>query len=424
MAPSEDEAMTPLSDGEDDLFGDDEPEVAKVRELGDRDLDSGDDEDRDDRHPRADEQELQYAERDAQIQDVKLMRHGLPTPVDEELSFLRMPKFLGIDPYAFDPDTFKIPDSDHHLDTKSANFSANAVSASTIRFRKNPSTGQLESNTNFYKWSDGSTTIGVGNQHFELLSKSLAPAPTSKTYQEVQDSHTYIATPSYSAQVLLLVGHMTNEYTVRPNKDVEDDALERLQKGLAAAARGGKKDDKGGPELIFNTEDPELQKKKAEQAEKERLKAQRRRETANEKASGGRPMGGRGGLNVDDLEGRRRAPASRAKPKPRRHRPDYDSDDELPRGGRHREDEYDKEDDFLASSDEEEELVEDDEEEEEESERDEPKPKKQKLSQPKEVSDEDAEGELDDENEPAAPIADNQANRGRKRNIIEDDDDE
>lgn len=86
MAPSDDEAMTPLSDGEDDLFGDDEPEVAKVRELSDRELDSGDDEDRDDREPRADEEEPQNAERDAQIQEIKLMRHGLPNPVDEEVS--------------------------------------------------------------------------------------------------------------------------------------------------------------------------------------------------------------------------------------------------------------------------------------------------------------------------------------------------
>jgi hypothetical protein len=86
MAPSEDEAMTPLSDGEDDLFGDDEPEVANVRELSDRELDSGDDEDRDDRERKADEED-QY-EREAQIQEIRLMRHGLPNPVDEEAGHL------------------------------------------------------------------------------------------------------------------------------------------------------------------------------------------------------------------------------------------------------------------------------------------------------------------------------------------------
>jgi len=291
-----------------------------------------------------------------------------------------------------------------------------------MRYRKDPITGKLESNTVVYRWSDGSTTLSVGDQHYELQTKPLAPPRDSKTYQEVQDSHSYVATPSLVSQLLVMVGHMTNEYTVRPNKEVEDDALEKLQKSLAAATRGGHKgDDKNGPELITNTQDPELQKKRAELAEKERMRAQRRREAAAEKAG---------------LEGRsgRRAPGSARKPaKPRRHRPEYDSDDDLPRGGRHREDEYDKEDDFLASSDEdlEEGGGDDDDDEEEildeESERDEPKPKKQKLSKPEETSDADADAEadLDDDEAPAAPVVNEPAvGRGRKRNVIEDDDDE
>ncbi len=347
-----------------------------------------------------------------------------------------MPKFLGIDPRAFEPKTFKIPTSDHHTETKSANFSANAVAASTIRYRKNTSTGKLESNTVVYRWSDGSTTIGIGDQHYELQSKPLAPPKDSKSYQEVQDSHSYLASPSIASQVLIMVGHMTNQYTVRPNKEIEDDALEKLQRSMAAAARGGHKGDaKGGPELITNTEDPELQKKKAELAEKERMRLQRRRETAAEKAN--LPKHGRGvlgGLSVDDLEGRsgRRAPgAGRNKgPKPRRRRPDYDSDDELPRG-RNREDEYDKEDDFLASSDEDLEGGEgdDDEDEEEildeESDREQPKAKRQKTAKPvEEVSDADADADLDDEEAPAVPTSTEPAGRGRKRLIIEDDDDE
>jgi RNA polymerase-associated protein LEO1 len=346
-----------------------------------------------------------------------------------------MPKFLGIEPRAFESQTFKIPTSDHHSETKSANFSASAVAASTIRYRKNPSTGKLESNTVVYRWSDGSTTIGVGDQHYELQGKPLAPPRDSKTYQEVQDSHAYLASPSIASQLLVIVGHMTNQYTVRPNKDIEDDALEKLQKSLAAATRGGHKggDDKGGPELITNTEDPELQKKKAELAEKERMRLQRRRETAAEKANIPKhSLGGRGGLSVDDLEGRsgRRAPgAGRNKgPKPRRRRPEYDSDDELPRG-RNREDEYDKEDDFLASSDEEELAEGDDDDEEElldESDREQPKSKRQKTSKAADLSDADADAEadLDDDEAPVAGGSTEPAGRGRKRLIIEDDDDE
>lgn len=317
----------------------------------------------------------------------------------------------------------------------STNFSANATATSTMRYRKDPVTRKLESNTVVYRWSDGSTTIGVGDQNYELQTKPMAPPRDSKAYQEVMDSHSYIASPSSSAQVLVLFGHMTNQHTVRPNKDIEDDALEKLQKSLAAAARGAHKgDDKNGPELITNTHDPELQKKQAELAEKERMRAQRRRETAAEKASGsGRVRSG--GLTVDDLEGRsgRRAPAGRKSggAKRPRHRPDYDSDDDLPRG-RGKEDEYDKEDDFLADSDEElEEGGEGEEDEEEEildeSDAEQPKTKKQKSSRQEEVSDADADAEADLDDEEATVAAapsEGPAGRGRKRNIIEDDEDE
>ena len=338
----------------------------------------------------------------------------------------------------YDPDTFELPTCDHHSDTKSANFSASATAASTMRYRTNHA-DKLESNTVVYKWSDGSTTIAVGDQHFVLQTKPLAPPKDSKTYQEVQDSHSYIASPSIASQLLVMVGHLTNQHTVRPNKDIEDDALEKLQRGLAAAARGSSKvDAKDGPALIMNTQDPELQKKQAELAEKDRLRAQRRRETAAEKASLGvsrRP--GLGGLNVDDLEGRgaRRLPGSGRKPpgtKRQRRRPEYDSDDDLPRG-RTREDEYDKEDDFLADSDEELEVGEDEEEEDEmiddESEKEEPKAKKQKTqSKPEELSDADADAEADlEDDEAPAPVTNTEpaGGRGRKgRNIIEDDDDE
>ncbi|PMD48507.1 hypothetical protein L207DRAFT_627227 [Hyaloscypha variabilis F] len=438
MASSEeDDVMENSADLEDDLFGDDDEEpTEKVRELSDRELDSGDDEERNDRAPRDDAEEVDYGDgRDVQIQESTVWRHPIPKPVDGELNTLRLPKFLGIEPHIFEPDSFKPPVSDHHTDTKSANFSASAVAASTMRYRRDPATGKLESNTVVYRWSDGTTTVSVGDQHYELQSKPLAPSRDSKTYQEVQDSHSYVATPSLVSQLLVMVGHMTNEYTVRPNKEVEDDALEKLQRSLAAATRGGHKgDDKNGPELITNTQDPELQKKRAELAEKERMRAQRRREAAAEKAGLRGPAGGRGGLSVDDLEGRsgRRAPGSARKPvKQRRHRPEYDSDDDLPRGGRNREDEYDKEDDFLASSDEdlEEGGGDDDEDEEEmldeESERDEPKSKKQKLSKPEETSDADADAEADlDDDEAPAPVAHEPVGRGRKRNVIEDDDDE
>lgn len=361
------------------------------------------------------------------------------------MDILRIPPFLGIDPGPYEPETFEPPTADHHSTTKSANFSAAAIAATTIRYRQDPSTGKLVSNASFHRWSDGSVTIQVGDQHYELQSKPLAPPMDAKPYQDHLDSHTYLAYPHEEAQMLQTIGHMNNQYTVRPNKDVQDDALERLQNSLAAAARRGKAGGEGIG-MIETKMDPELQKKQAELAEKERIKAQKRMESLaakSEQRSGrvlGRGMGG--GLSIDDLEGGRRAPGSTRKrpaaakgPRARRRRAEYDSDDDLPRGARNKEDEYDLEDDFLATSDEEGEEVEgdgdeDDEEEDidEGSERDERPSKKSKKESrrsrtPKE--DTDAEGDVDDDaGDGAATSAEASAARGKRRNVIEDDDDE
>jgi len=71
----------------DDLFGDEEEgEAENVRELSDRELDSGDDEGRNDRAPRKDEEDVdETAHREARILECKLYRHPLPKPFDGEV---------------------------------------------------------------------------------------------------------------------------------------------------------------------------------------------------------------------------------------------------------------------------------------------------------------------------------------------------
>jgi RNA polymerase-associated protein LEO1 len=85
---SEDDPMDPAEDVEDDLFGDeDDGPAIKERELSDRELDSGDDEDRDDRVTRAAEVEDDTG-RDARIMESTIWRHPLPKPFDGEVRFL------------------------------------------------------------------------------------------------------------------------------------------------------------------------------------------------------------------------------------------------------------------------------------------------------------------------------------------------
>ena len=271
-----------------------------------------------------------------------------------------------------------------------------------------------------YKWSDGSVSMTVGDQHFAIQNKATVPPP-NKPYNELQDGHSYAAAAHLSSGLFLVVGHIAEEYTVRINKDLEDDALQRLAMRMREI-----KEKEEASRIIKTTHDPELQRRLAEMAEKERAKAQRRRDNAAAKMDGGSRYG-RGGLQIDDLEGSRRASGAGRKRgaaggKAKRRRPEYDSDDERPAGARHQED-YDLADDFIAPSDEEEEEADEDEDEEEvlddedEDEEDRPRTKRQKTTDVSE--EEDADGEEDDM---APATISEHAGRSRRRNIIDDDD--
>jgi RNA polymerase-associated protein LEO1 len=93
MASSdEDDVINTEPELEDDLFGDDDdeqPAAEKPRELSDEELDSGDDEGRDDRAQR---EEGGYKAQDdkeqLRIEEKTLWRHPLPKPLDGEVEIL------------------------------------------------------------------------------------------------------------------------------------------------------------------------------------------------------------------------------------------------------------------------------------------------------------------------------------------------
>ena len=311
-----------------------------------------------------------------------------------------------------------------------------------MRWRHSPrNPDDIQSNSRILRWSDGSLTLQLASnarQQYELTAKPLAqpqinpkkPTPTSKiqnrghapeAYNARQDSHTYLAAPHEHAAVLRLSKHITAALAVQSSSDQNDEALIRLKEQMAEAQKGSKKSADGGLAVISISEDPELAKKRAELAEKEKVKMQRRlqvqqdRETTRSnnvlKRSGLRTGGMGAGLTVGGLEdddgmattrGRASKPKSR---KVRRRNSEYSDDEEDFRGrGRTREDEYDEDDGFLVGSDEEPEVGEASEEEEEmEDEEDEDNGKRQPQKR--------------EDDEPAG-------GRTKKRRIIEDEDED
>ncbi|KAK8048579.1 RNA polymerase-associated LEO1 [Apiospora phragmitis] len=404
-------------EGGDDLFGDGDldddlqSEAGNERVVSEKDLASDQEGDEQSGQEDAD------VDMDAQpeqtqnrlIMTTPMYRHRTPRSKDGTLQSLKVPSFLRVAAETYNPDTFEVT-QDELDNAKSDNPKVK------IRHQRDASTGKMKSNAVVYRWSDGSMTLSVGSEHYEITKKQMAPAP-DKPYQERQDAHYYGASALVSSNLFLTVGHVTEQYTVQPNRNMQDDALAVFASRMAEVARGKAQ---GADKIFTATKDPELQRKEAEMAEKERMKAQRRRENAaarlETRAGGYRSAG----LSIGDLEGGRRPGASgrkRGQPgasRAKKRRPEYDSDDDLP-AGRGRGDEYDREDDFIAPSDEEgaseieedeEDLLDDDEEEEA------PRRKRQRT-----VEDDDADADADPDDVGAAPAAD----RSRRRQIVDDD---
>lgn len=330
------------------------------------------------------------------------------------MQLVKVPNFLRIIPEPWHDDSTL---SDWTIEN-----SLRHIPANIIRYRENPETGKLESNANIYRWSDGSTTLQVGEEHFEIQIKAQIP-PAKKAYMPDRDANRYIAAAQEGMGQLLTVAHVSEEWSIRPDKKRVMEETEQLRERMTKAAGGAKE----GELIITTTIDPERAKREAEIAEKDRLRAQRKRENAQmrvEAGPGGFRKGGGGSMGLGEIEGGRRTGTGRkrgaggaAKRSRGRRNNDYSDEEEDDEG-------YDKEDGFLAGSDEELSEGEDDnilDDGDVEFEREKPRAKKQKRDESSEdEGDTDADGEPDDD----APATTGDHGRRRVRRVVDDDEEE
>ncbi|KAL2395977.1 hypothetical protein ABEF95_003028 [Exophiala dermatitidis] len=384
-------------DDDGDLFGDDDDELDQDindshRKLDDSEFDSGDDEGRTDRVATTVEdhdEELDEEQKQLKLLDVDLAR--VNPPEGQELYLLTMPPFLGVKHRNFVPATYEPPTAPHDgrdpETDPTAKFSAFSTAASTIFWRRDPKNPELlQSNSRIVRWSDGSLTLQIASSpkdHYRISTTALRQSWPKKSgasqsdYDANKDSHNYLAAPHMTAGVdLQIMAPFDASMKIQPTGDLADESVLKLQQSLAAATQ--MHDPLANLKQV--KEDPELAKKAAEMFEKERTRASRKREAAEDRllmrkdrvlGRAGLGRYGGAGLSVAGLEDDDGMPLARGKKSggmsARRRkvnrRGDIYSDDEdenMPRG-RGREDEYDREDDFLAASDEEPEIYDDEE---------------------------------------------------------------
>ncbi|KAI9376845.1 Leo1-like protein-domain-containing protein [Aspergillus egyptiacus] len=355
------------SDGSDGGFGQEEDNDRPKRTLDDAELDSADDEDRYDRvGDRMDYDDGGPGEfqETVNIMDLSLGRAPEPLTSNGEVYTMPVPNFLSIETEEFNPGTYVAPPY--------------STAATSLCWRFDPNDQSLlQSNARIIRWEDGSMTLQLASapkEQYRITTKPLAPLNKSGDYETKLDSHVYLGAAAETAGVFRLTSHLTHGLTVYPTTVETDDAVQRLQESLAAAARGTKKTVDGSAPVIEVKEDPELAKRQAELAEREKLKAARRREQlADRELDRGRRLGmshrtGGAGLTVGGLEDddgllTTRPRAKKARRPNRRGEIYTDDEEDYDRRGRTREDEYDEDDGFLVGSDEEPEVVDDNEDE-------------------------------------------------------------
>ncbi|KAI9670609.1 MAG: hypothetical protein M1831_005829 [Alyxoria varia] len=412
--------------GGDDLFGSDSDEQAsegsenrgKQRKIDDSNLDSGDDEDRNERAAEDADGQASAQDNFEEINQLpaEIEACAVPEPGDDETYLMKVPKFLSFEPEPFERSTFEPPQHPHHSKKADDTFSARKVAFTTLRYRPNAANpSKLESNARILRWSDGSLTLQLATEpqtQYPLNAQNLAPpiqnakkpTPTSappprfgkpngdvpttaphRPYNPSNDSFIYLSAFSQNSGIIKMTNKITTSIKVEATQDAGSSAHAKFKASMARCR------EKGADEVTFKatTEDPERAAKERELAWKEEEKIKKRQQRLDEKKEEGAPVrqmigrrpGPGVGLSAAGLEGEEDAGAGRgatytrkktigarsgktvrrAKPKRRPRTGEIYSDSEEELGGRYKtkEDEYDEEDDFVAPSSEEE-IIDDD----------------------------------------------------------------
>ncbi|KAF1826396.1 uncharacterized protein K489DRAFT_311778 [Dissoconium aciculare CBS 342.82] len=384
--------------------------------------------------------------------DVEFQRQPIPEPTDGELFLLKVPHFLAIEPQEWQTTTFQPPTTEHHSKKRpSETFSAYDTAMTTVRWRHSPTNAaELQSNARINRWEDGSLTLQMASDpkiHYEfdcnLISQPQPnpkiPTPTAALAGSFRkDQFTYLVAPVESAESLRVTHKITAGLLLKNPQFEHDQAIQMLKLETMQLASTAKVVGVSG-DMIATEEDPELGRKRAEIAERSAIRDRKKRENAQERERlrTDRTMGRSGlsstrygGLNVGMLEddemetsGGRAAP-SKARAKPRRRRnSEYSEDEDFGRKRFTKEDSYDQEDDFLAPSDEEE--IVDDDDDPDDGIIDEPRQRSPKRDRPRPSADDGAgEVDADAEGEEEADEEGFQAARGKRRRVVDEDDDE
>jgi len=150
---------------------------------------------------------------------------------------------------------------DELIETEFCDYGDLLRARTTIRNRKSGASGEIESNSRLNRWSDGTWTLQIGSEHFEILPQTFST-----------DENNILCVRHQNEECFEAVGKLANKLTVRPFMDSQGGH----RKYLALAEATGKGMKKVKVRVATTTADPEKEKRGLVKMQQERIKARRK----------------------------------------------------------------------------------------------------------------------------------------------------
>ena len=148
------------------------------------------------------------------------------------------------------------------IDTEYCDYGDLLRSRTVIRNKKSEVGDDIETNSRLNRWSDGTWTLQIGSEHFEILPQVFGS----------DENHILLVRHRQNKEYLEAIGKLANKLTIRPFMDAEG----THRKYLAMAEATGKGMKKVKVRVATTTADPEKEKRGLVKIQQERIKARRK----------------------------------------------------------------------------------------------------------------------------------------------------
>lgn len=138
--------------------------------------------------------------------------------------------------------------------------------STSIRWRQNPMTNEIETNARIVKWSDGSVSLCIGHEQFEVMT------------QNTQKENNYLFTRHAKDGCMEAVGKLEERLAVRPFITADQSHRKFLAISTSAVQSAGHASGREAAKvkIAVTTADPEREKQRMVKLEQEKIKSKRK----------------------------------------------------------------------------------------------------------------------------------------------------